>query len=114
MPSGSDDYDALVQLLEMAFSRRSSAEWLRLLEADDVPCSLVHSLPEVLALPQVEQLELFSEPVGSGLRYLRGPWRFTAPDPLSQVIPPSSANTPSRCSSGQSVRPRSSGCTKME
>ncbi len=83
-----ENYDALVQALEGAFGSRTSAEWEAILIAEDVPCSLVLSLPEVLELPQVEQLELFSDPVDSGLRYLRGPWRFDGLRPPVAGRPP--------------------------
>jgi crotonobetainyl-CoA:carnitine CoA-transferase CaiB-like acyl-CoA transferase len=43
----------LVPMLEEAFAGRSSAHWLDLLEAGDVPCGPVNRLEEVFADPQV-------------------------------------------------------------
>lgn len=50
--------DALFEILEPRFARRTAAEWLRDLDARGVPCAPINTYPQVLADPQVEAMGL--------------------------------------------------------
>ena len=52
-------FTALTQTLATAFVTRDRAAWMALLEAQDVPFAPIHSIPEVIADPQVQHLETF-------------------------------------------------------
>ena len=52
-------FTALTQTLATAFVTRDRAAWMALLEAQDVPFAPIHSIPEVIADPQVQHLEAF-------------------------------------------------------
>src|SRR5205085_8502820 len=53
--------EALKALLAEGFRRRTTAEWLRELEAIDFLCSPVYSLEEALADPQVQHNQMVIE-----------------------------------------------------
>ncbi len=55
------NYDALSAELEAAFRSRTRAEWLKLLEAQDVPSGPLNTIDEVLADPQVIALDMRRE-----------------------------------------------------
>ena len=48
----------LLQLLEPMLASRSRAEWMQRFERAGVPCAPVHSVPEALAHPQVQALQM--------------------------------------------------------
>jgi formyl-CoA transferase len=50
------NYDALCAELIAAFQRRPRAEWLALLEAEDVPSGPINTIDEVFVDPQVVAL----------------------------------------------------------
>jgi succinate--hydroxymethylglutarate CoA-transferase len=50
--------DALFEILEPLFARRTAAEWLQELDARGVPCAPINTYPQVLADPQVEAMGL--------------------------------------------------------
>jgi succinate--hydroxymethylglutarate CoA-transferase len=50
--------DALFEILEPLFARRTAAEWLHELDARGVPCAPINTYPQVLADPQVEAMGL--------------------------------------------------------
>ena len=52
-------FTALTQTLATVFVTRDRAAWMALLEAQDVPFAPIHSIPEVIADPQVQHLEAF-------------------------------------------------------
>lgn len=51
--------EVLERLLAAIFSRRSAAEWIEKLRAVGIPCSLVRTLPEVVADPQAAFRQMF-------------------------------------------------------
>jgi crotonobetainyl-CoA:carnitine CoA-transferase CaiB-like acyl-CoA transferase len=51
------NYESLKQELAIVFKRRRRADWLALLEANDVPCSAAYTLDEVRSDPQVQFLD---------------------------------------------------------
>ena len=52
--------DALHEILEARFARRTAREWEAVLLERDVPCSCVRTLDQVAADPQVEALDLLA------------------------------------------------------
>ena len=73
------NYDALEETLAPTFKAKARDEWLRLLEAGDVPAAALNNLAEVLDDPQVKHLGLIEELDHSRagkLQFVRGPVRF--------------------------------------
>jgi crotonobetainyl-CoA:carnitine CoA-transferase CaiB-like acyl-CoA transferase len=53
--------DELCRVIQTALLKGSALEWLKSLRSADVPASMVHSLPEVFADPQVIHQEMVTE-----------------------------------------------------
>jgi crotonobetainyl-CoA:carnitine CoA-transferase CaiB-like acyl-CoA transferase len=53
------NFAALTQVLAETFAVKPRAEWMALLEANDVPFAPVHNIPDVIDDPQVKHLESF-------------------------------------------------------
>jgi crotonobetainyl-CoA:carnitine CoA-transferase CaiB-like acyl-CoA transferase len=73
------NYQALETTLAPVFLTRSRAEWLRRLEANDVPVVPVYNVAEVLKDPQVRHLDLVEElahPQAGKLQFIGGPVRY--------------------------------------
>jgi crotonobetainyl-CoA:carnitine CoA-transferase CaiB-like acyl-CoA transferase len=83
-------YQALEDALAPTFRLRTRDEWLRLLEANDVPAAPLYNIAEAVAEPQVVHLELIEEtdhPVVGRLRFIAPPVRY--PDePRQRNLPP--------------------------
>jgi len=52
-------YVELTRVLAEAYAKKPRAEWMALLEAEDVPFAPVHNIPDVLDDAQVRHLETF-------------------------------------------------------
>ena len=86
------NYEALELALAPTFKTKSRAEWLKILELNDVPAAPLYNIAEVLDDPQVKHLGLTEElehPKAGKLRFVGGPVRFdnlaratSAPPPL--------------------------------
>jgi crotonobetainyl-CoA:carnitine CoA-transferase CaiB-like acyl-CoA transferase len=73
------NYQALETTLAPVFLTRSRAEWLRRLEANDVPVVPLYNVAEVLKDPQVRHLDLVEElahPQAGKLQFIGGPVRY--------------------------------------
>ena len=73
------NYQALEATLAPVFLTRSRAEWLRRLEANDVPVVPLYNVAEVLKDPQVRHLDLVEElahPQAGKLQFIGGPVRY--------------------------------------
>src|SRR3972149_4338738 len=55
------NYEALEAMLAPVFAAKTREEWLKQLEADDVPAAPLYNMAEVLADPQVKHLGLIEE-----------------------------------------------------
>jgi len=85
-------YEALEQTLAPTFKTRTREQWLRILEAHDVPAVPLYDVAEVLDDPQVKHLGLIEDvehPVAGKLQFVGGPVCFdnlakdkAAPPPL--------------------------------
>ncbi|MET0501323.1 MAG: CoA transferase [Candidatus Binatia bacterium] len=70
------NYEALEQELAPVFATKPRQEWLRRLEADDVPVASLYNVAEVLEDPQVRHLDLVEEvthPQAGKLQFVGGP-----------------------------------------
>jgi len=86
------NYQALEQTLAPTFQTKTRGEWLKILEAHDVPAAPLYDVAEVLDDPQVKHLGLIEEvehPQAGKLKFVGGPVRFdslakdkTEPPPL--------------------------------
>jgi crotonobetainyl-CoA:carnitine CoA-transferase CaiB-like acyl-CoA transferase len=73
------NYEALEQALAPTFQEKPREEWLKILEASDVPAVALYNVAEVLEDPQVKHLGLIEELEHSSagkLQFVRGPVRF--------------------------------------
>jgi formyl-CoA transferase len=87
-----ENYEALEKELAPVFTTKTRDEWLKRLEADDVPAAPLYNIAEVLDDPQVKHLGLTEEvahPKAGKLKFVGGPVRFdnlpkekSAPPPL--------------------------------
>lgn len=69
-PKRVEHRDELVPLLNALMRTRTTAQWLTLCDAADVPCSAVLAIDEVLATPQVAAREMVQQLVdGSGRHF---------------------------------------------
>ena len=86
------NYEALEAMLAPVFAAKTREEWLKQLEADDVPAVPLYNVAEVLADPQVKHLDLVEElthPQAGKLKFIGAPVRYdglarekSAPPPL--------------------------------
>jgi len=85
-------YQALEQTLAPTFRSKTRDQWLKILQAHDVPAVPLYDVAEVLDDPQVKHLDLIEETehaTAGKLKFVGGPVRFdnfiktkTAPPPL--------------------------------
>jgi crotonobetainyl-CoA:carnitine CoA-transferase CaiB-like acyl-CoA transferase len=74
-----DNYEALERALAPTFKTRTRDEWLRRLEANDVPAVPLYTVAEALADPQVSHLQLVEEaehPVAGKMKFIGPPVRY--------------------------------------
>ena len=83
--------DVLVPLVEAAFRRRTTDDWLGRLQAEGVPCAPIRSVDRVLADPQVRQRGMVAEmahPVHGKLLALGTPVKVDGAMGLEAAPPP--------------------------
>lgn len=71
----------LEPILNAAFQRRTTAEWLADLRAAGIPCGPVNGIPEAAAMPQAAAREMFVDvqhPKGMALRVVNTPVKLSA------------------------------------
>ena len=62
-----EHHPALEPLLNELFRSRSTAEWLKVLTAIEIPCAPVHSIDQVVSDPQVQHREMIVERPQEGI-----------------------------------------------
>ena len=67
---------------------RTKGEWIDLLEAAGVPCALINSLPEVVALPQTAALGIIQSVPGDDFNLIGLPLSFDGVRPTIRLAPP--------------------------
>jgi formyl-CoA transferase len=83
--------DALDELLEPIMMKRTTAEWVKALEAAGVPCGPINNLKEVFEDPQVQargmKIEMPHKTAGK-VPLIRGPMRFSETPVEHKLGPP--------------------------
>jgi formyl-CoA transferase len=82
---------ALLPLLEAVFLERSAEEWLRRLNAADVPCGPVNTLDRVFSDPQVQSRHMLLEvphPTAGSVKMTASPWKLASAAPSQHRPPP--------------------------
>jgi crotonobetainyl-CoA:carnitine CoA-transferase CaiB-like acyl-CoA transferase len=85
------NYEALEKELAPLFTARTRAEWLKQLEANDVPVAAVYNIAEVLADPQVTHLGLTEEVAhakAGTLKFIGGPVKYSNLASAKSTAPP--------------------------
>jgi formyl-CoA transferase len=85
------NYDALATELGAAFKTKTRAEWLRRLEAEDVPVAPLNTIDEVLADPQVIALDMRKQlphRTRGSVSVVGNPVRLSATPPLAKTAAP--------------------------
>ena len=85
------NYEALEQELAPVFATKTREEWLRRLEANDVPVVPLYNVAEVLEDPQVRHLDLVEEsfhPRAGKLQFVGGPLRYDGLAKVPSTPPP--------------------------
>ncbi|MDI9611836.1 MAG: CoA transferase [Acidobacteriota bacterium] len=85
------NFELLEQEIAAVFSTRTRAEWLRRLEAHDVPSSPLYTIGEVLEDPQVVHLGVAEEvehPVAGKARYVGPAFRYHGLEAAASEPPP--------------------------
>lgn len=73
--------ETIVPILETVLARRTTAEWIELMERDGIPCSPVNTMREALNDPQLaanDSLIEFDHPVYGKIHTTRSPYRYRA------------------------------------
>ena len=84
-------YEALEQTLAPTFKTKTRDQWLKILQAHDVPAVPLYNVAEVLDDPQVKHLGLIEEvehPTAGKLKFVGGPVRFENVTAIQSVPPP--------------------------
>jgi crotonobetainyl-CoA:carnitine CoA-transferase CaiB-like acyl-CoA transferase len=85
------NYEALEKELAPIFATQTREEWLKRLEANDVPVVPLYNVAETLADPQVRHLDLVEElahPQAGKLQFVGGPVRYDGLAKEPSVPPP--------------------------
>ena len=79
----------LEPLLKAVFSQGRRDDFLERLEAADVPCSPINSIPEVTQDPQVAHRQVLVEvPEASGIKYVGAPFHYNGGPVSGETAPP--------------------------
>jgi crotonobetainyl-CoA:carnitine CoA-transferase CaiB-like acyl-CoA transferase len=79
---------ALCGMIDEIFVTRSKGEWIDLLEAEGVPCSIINSLPEAAAHPQAAALDMIQPMPGDDFSLMALPVSFDGARPRIRRAPP--------------------------
>ncbi len=79
---------ALLEMLDAIFLTRAKGEWIDLLEAAGVPCGPIHSLPEAVAQPQAEAIDIIQRLPGDDYEVVALPLSFDGARPGIRRAPP--------------------------
>lgn len=83
--------DCLLPLIEELLRQRSTAEWLRMLQAVDVPCGPINDIAQVFADPQAQHRQMqikVPHPLAPQLPLVANPVRFSASTVAYRYAPP--------------------------
>jgi crotonobetainyl-CoA:carnitine CoA-transferase CaiB-like acyl-CoA transferase len=94
----------LCALIDAIFVTRSKGEWIDLLEAEGVPCSVINSLPEAAAHPQVAALDMIQPVPGDDFSLVALPLSFDGARPKIVQPPPKVGEHDASFAAGQRWR----------
>jgi formyl-CoA transferase len=83
---------------------RSKGEWIDLLEAKGVPCSIINSLPEAAAHPQAAALGMIQPMPGDDFSLVALPVSFDGARPGIRQAPPAAGQHDASFAAGQRWR----------
>jgi crotonobetainyl-CoA:carnitine CoA-transferase CaiB-like acyl-CoA transferase len=78
----------LCAMIAELFATRSKGEWIDLLEAEGVPCSVINTLPEAAAHPQTAALDMIQPMPGDDFSLVALPVSFDGTRPAIREAPP--------------------------
>ena len=78
----------LCAMIDEIMATRSKGEWIDLLEAEGVPCSIINSLPEAAAHPQAAALDMIQPMPGDDFSLVALPVSFDGARPKIRRAPP--------------------------
>jgi crotonobetainyl-CoA:carnitine CoA-transferase CaiB-like acyl-CoA transferase len=78
----------LCAMIDEIMATRSKGEWVDLLEADGVPCSVINTLPEAAAHPQAAALDMIQPMPGDDFSLVALPVSFDGARPRIRRAPP--------------------------
>jgi len=96
----------ICELIDEIFITRSKGEWIDLLEAEGVPCSVINSLPEAAAHPQVAALDMIQPVPGDDFSLVALPISFDGVRPKIVHAPPKVGEHDRSFAAGDRWRPR--------
>jgi crotonobetainyl-CoA:carnitine CoA-transferase CaiB-like acyl-CoA transferase len=83
-----DHKAVLCAMIDEIFVTRSKGEWIDRLEAEGVPCAVIHTLPEAAAHPQVAALDMIQPVPGDDFALVALPLSFDGARPKIRRAPP--------------------------
>ena len=93
-------------MIDAIFLTRSKGEWIDLLEAEGVPCSVINSLPEAAAHPQAAALDIIQPMPGDDFSLVALPLSFDGARPKIRSAPPSIGEHDKSFAAGERWRAR--------
>jgi len=94
----------LCGMIDAIMATRSKGEWIDLLEAEGVPCSIINSLPDAAAHPQAAALEMIQPMPGDDFSLVALPISFDGARPKIREAPPSVGQHDAAFAAGQRWR----------
>ena len=96
----------LCAMIDEIFITRSKGEWIDLLEGEGVPCSVINSLPEAAAHPQVVALDMIQPVPGDDFSLVALPLSFDGARPKIVQAPPAIGEHDKSFAAGERWRAR--------
>lgn len=90
-PDRVEHRDELVPVIEQALTRRTTAEWTELFEAEEMPCAPVNNLSTAFGQEQLAENDTIVEidhPVAGTIHVVAAPYKFAATPCTSYAAPP--------------------------
>jgi len=88
-PKRVEHQDTLYALIETEMARRSTAEWIALLEQAGIPCAPVQNVAQMIAHEQTKALGLMQDVPDSAMQFVGLPVSFDGTRPAIRSRPPS-------------------------
>jgi crotonobetainyl-CoA:carnitine CoA-transferase CaiB-like acyl-CoA transferase len=96
----------LCKMIDEIMAGRSKGQWIDLLEAEGVPCSIINSLPEAAAHPQAAALDMIQPMPGEDFSLVGLPISFDGARPKIRSAPPAIGEHDKSFAAGERWRAR--------